>query len=160
VIKEGVLFNDKMKEWTSPDSGDEHGAQKSKIASLTAGIDRTRRDVVMVGFKLRAVQGKPEEAGAMLEALKTAGGNIEVSQSSLELMARELAAQIPVLKKENKLADAKLLGDGLAILLRELAAIPNRPTSSTLFIGQTLLTVEQHEDAIKEFDKIPVPTIP
>src|SRR5262249_34702725 len=49
---------------------------------------------------------------------------------------------------------------GLAILLRELAAIPNRPTSSTLFIGQTLLTAEQHEDAIKEFDKIPVPTSP
>jgi tetratricopeptide (TPR) repeat protein len=72
-------------------------------------------------------------------------------------MARELAALIPGLKREKKEAEAKALGDGVTLLLKELAAIPNLSPSSTLFIGQTLYTVERHDAALKEFEKIKPP---
>lgn len=168
VTKAGALFNGQMRQWNGGDGdrksvddpADPDAAQKKKIAALAAGIDENRRNVIMVGFKLRAVQGKKDDAVAVLNLLEKAGGSFEASQSSLELMGREMAAQIAAFKRENKAAEAKALGDGLAELLKRLAAIPNRPPSSTLFIGQTLLTVGQFDDALKEFAKIPAPALP
>src|SRR4029079_15009362 len=71
---------------------------------------------------------------------------------------RELAAPIPGLKREKKDAEAKALGDGVALLLKELSAVPNLSPSSVLFIGQTLYTVERYDAALDEFKKIKIPS--
>jgi TolA-binding protein len=164
VAKTGSLMTPKMVEWLGGqgDAGDPPfvAAQKAKIAGLTAGVDKTRRDIVMLGFKLCVRQGKPADAAAMLDRLKKAGGSVADNQSTYELMARELAAPIPGLRKEKKDVEAKALGDGVALLLKELSAIPNLTPSSVLFIGQTLHTVGQNDDALKEFAKIPAPAVP
>lgn len=75
-------------------------------------------------------------------------------------MARDLAAQIAPLKKAGQVAEAKAMGDGLAILLKRLSSVPNQTNASILFLGQTLHLVEQYDDAMKEFAKIPVPAVP
>ncbi len=167
VQKTGALVTAELKQWAGGqgDEGDsdELAAQKARVAGLASGVDRTRRDIVMLGFKLRVKQGKPEEAAVMLDLLEKAGGSVEANQSTLELMARELAAQIPGLRQEGKTnpakeTEAKALGDGLAILLKRLVDVPKLTPASILFLGQTLHTVGQDEDAIKQFLKIATPS--
>ena len=175
VRKTGALMNEKMKQWAGgrgdlldpklPDTEDNRdapdvAAQKAPVAGLTAGADQFRRDIFLLGFKLQVKQGKPAEAAAVLDLLKKAGGTIADNQPTLELMARELTAPIPGLKREGKDAEAKVLGEGVTLLLKELAGIPNLSPSSILFIGQTLYTVDRYEDALKEFAKLPVPAVP
>jgi hypothetical protein len=166
IGKVDPAFAAKVQQWAGGDGDpmgdmkDELAAQKKKIADLAAGIDKVRRDIVMVGFKLHAIQGQPAEANKMLDLLRAAGGGVEANQSTLELMARELAAQIPALRKENKPNEAKALGDGLAILLKEFTAIKNLRPSTILFLGQTFFTVGQNEEALAQFARIKVPTPP
>src|SRR5207247_5470237 len=66
----GMLVDARMKKWADKqgDMGDDEEVvrQKAKIAELAVGIDAIRRDVVMGGFTLRCIQGKPAEASAML----------------------------------------------------------------------------------------------
>ena len=160
VDKYGAMFDDTMKQWVVQDEKDPFGAEKAKVADLAKAIDRTRREIVMVGFKLRVRQGNPTEANKMLDLLVKAGGSIEENQTTFEFMARDLAAQIGLLKKSGQVAEAKAMGEGLAILVKKLSEIPNQGSASILFLGQTLYLVEQYEDALKEFEKIPVPVIP
>ncbi len=163
-VARGPLFDDRMKQWAGGqgEPGDEEDVitQKTKTAGLAAGIDRTRRDVVMVGFKLQCILGKPDEAKKMLELLKAAGGGVEANQSTLELMARELAAQIPELRKQNLNTDADQLGAGLALLLNEFTALKELPSTTVLFLGQTFFTVGKYDEALREFAKIPPPSAP
>ena len=160
VDKNGAIYNEKMKQLITSDENDPLAAQKAKVAGLAQGIDRTRKEIVMVGFKLRVRQGKPEEANKMLGLLLKVGGTIEENQPTLEFMARDLAANIAQLKRAGQAAEAKAMGEGLTILLKRLSEIPNRTNASVLFLGQTLYLVEQYEDALKEFVKIPTPVPP
>jgi hypothetical protein len=155
IAKTGPVCDANMKQWL----GDEN-PQKVKVAGLAQAIDKVRRDIVMLGFKLRVRQGKPADATAMLEMLVKAGGTIEDSQPTLESMARELAIQIGVMKKAGQANEAKAMGEGLAILLKRLGDIANLSSASILFLGQTLYLVDQYEEALKEFAKIPVPVPP
>ncbi len=162
-VAKGMMYDDRMRKWAGGqgDEGDDETAagSKAKIAGMASGIDKIRRDIVMVGFKLRCVQGNKEGAAAMLNTLKKAGGGVEANQAALEQMARELAAQIQSLRKEGKKDEAQALGDGLAILLKEFTGIKDLPIPTILFLGNTFHTVGQHDEAIKEFNKIKVPTV-
>jgi TolA-binding protein len=160
VSKGGALLNDKTKQWIGGEPGDsaETIAQKAKIGGLMSGIDKVRNDTILLGFKLFVRQGKPDEAGKMLDLLKKTGGSVAENQNTYELMARELAAPIAGLKRQKKDAEAKALGDGVALLLKELAAVPNLSASSILFIGQTLHIIERHDEALAEFQKIKPPS--
>jgi hypothetical protein len=173
VSKTGALLDDRMKQWAGgrgdlidpkgPDTeenrdGPDVAAQKAKIAGLVAGVDRVRCDTVMLGFKLAVRQGKTDEAAKMLELLKKAGGSVADNQTAYEHTARELAAPIPALRRDKKDAEAKALGAGVTLLLKELRGVPNLSPSSTLFIGQTLYAVEEHEAALEEFKKIKAPS--
>lgn len=167
IMKSGALENGKLKQWADGqgDTGDDEPTviYKARIGGLARGVDKTRREIVMVGFKLRLAQGKVPEATAMLDLLVKAGGTIESNQPTLEMMARELAARIPALTKEGrtnpvKAKEAEDLKAGLAILVKRLGAVPNLTPVSITFLGQTLFTVGQYEDALKEFAKIQPPT--
>ncbi|MBA4190415.1 MAG: hypothetical protein C0467_20700 [Planctomycetaceae bacterium] len=158
------LYDAKMKGWdnTPGDAGDEEaiGLRKRAVAGLAAGIDRIRRDIVMVGFKLRCIQGNAAEAGKMLDLLKAAGGGIETNKDALEFMARDLALHITELKKEGKTKEAADLGAGLNILLTEFTNVKELPLSTILFLGQTFYTIGEWEKAIAEFRKVKPPAQP
>ncbi|HSQ57737.1 MAG TPA: hypothetical protein VLM40_18590, partial [Gemmata sp.] len=161
VAKSGMLYDAKLKQWAGEAGSDEETTkQKAEIARVAANVDKVRRDVVMLGFKLGALQGKADEAAKMLNILKSAGGGVEANQATLELMARELAVQIPALRKSGKEKEAKLLGDGLATLLKEFTSLKELSTSSILFLGQTFYTVAQYEEALSQLKKIKVPVPP
>jgi hypothetical protein len=163
IGKVDAAFAAKVQQWAGGNgdaADDPDAAQKKKIADLAAGIDKVRRDIVMVGFKLHAVQGQPAEATKMLDLLRAAGGGIDSNQRALELMARELAAHIPLLRKEGKANEAKALGEGLGILLKEFTAAKDLQPNTILFLGQTFHTVEQHEEALAQLGKIKPPTMP
>jgi hypothetical protein len=159
-VDKGPVYDDKMKQWMGDTADDDEAKLKMRVAALAQNIDRTRREIVMVGFKLRVRQGKPAEATRMLDLLTKAGGSIEENQPTLEFMARDLAAHIPALKKTGQAAEAKAMGEGLAILLKRLSSLPNLTPASILFLGQTLYLVEQYDEALKEFAKISVPVPP
>lgn len=164
-VRRGNVFDDRMKQWSGGqgDPGDEDEnliAQKTRIAGLAANIDRVRREIILLGFRLWCVRGEPDQAKAMLELLKQAGGGVEANQSALELTARELAAQIPELRRQNRTAEAERLGAGLALLLNEFTAVKDLPTTTILFLGQTFYTVGRYDEAIAEFRKIPPPSRP
>jgi len=158
------LFDAKMKGWSggSGDPGDPEAVakQKTQIAGLASAIDKIRRDIVMVGFKLRCVQGNSAEAGKMLTLLKEAGGGVEANQQSLELMARELSALITEYKKEGKAKQAADLGAGLNLLLTEFTSLKELTNSTILFLGQTFYTIGEWNKSITEFRKIKPPTQP
>jgi len=86
-----------------------------------------------------------------------AGGSIEDNLPILELLGREMAAQMTVLRKEGKKAEADALGAGLVMLLKKITAVPKLSPQMTLFIGQTLQTVGEYDKAIETLKKIPVP---
>ncbi|MCE9567877.1 MAG: hypothetical protein K8U57_38245 [Planctomycetes bacterium] len=157
------LYDEAMKKWdnTPGDAGDPEpvALRKRNVAALAAGIDRIRRDIVMVGFKLRCVQGNKDEAEKMLDLLKKAGGGIETNQSALEFMARELAAQISELKKVNKVKEAADLGAGLNLLLKEFTAIKDLPIPTILFLGTTFYQISEFKNAMAEFRKIKPPSV-
>ncbi|HVL13014.1 MAG TPA: hypothetical protein VM529_10645 [Gemmata sp.] len=164
VTKSGALYDARMKQWSGGqgDAGDPDavGKQKSDISRAAAGVDKVRRDVVMVGFKLAAAQGKKDEAAKLLDLLKAAGGGVESNQQTMELTARELAAQIPGLRRAGKVNEAKALGDGLALLLQEFTRLKELPTATVLFLGQTFYTVGQYDEALAQLAKIKPPTPP
>jgi len=157
------LYDEAMKKWdnTPGDAGDDEatGLRKRGVASLAAGIDRIRRDIVMVGFKLRCVQGNADEAKKMLELLKQAGGGIETNQAALEFMARELALQITELKKANKIKEAADLGAGLNLLLTEFTGLKDLPIPTVLFLGTTFYQIGEWVKAMNEFKKIKPPSV-
>jgi tetratricopeptide (TPR) repeat protein len=167
IKKSGALVSSQLKAWASGqgDANDDEAtlAYKARIAGLASGIDKTRREIVLAAFKLRLAQGQVTEATKMLDLLEQAGGSIEANQPILEMMARELSARIPALSQEGKTnptkaKEAEDLKAGLAILVKRLGTVPNLPPASIIFLGETLLTVEEYEDALKEFAKIPPPS--
>jgi tetratricopeptide (TPR) repeat protein len=164
IRKQGRTLNPAIQQWSGGqgDAGDDEATMKKKaaIAATAASVDKFRRDTVMVGFKLAAIQGKKDEASRMLELLKTAGGGIAENQGTLELMARELAAQIPALRKAGKDSEAKVLGEGVAILLKEFTSLKELTPTTILFLGQTFQIVGQNKEALAELEKIKPPTPP
>jgi hypothetical protein len=86
-----------------------------------------------------------------------AGGTVETSLPMLEPVGRELAANMVRLRKQGKKAEADALGAGLAVLLGKIAAVPNLPQSTTLFVGQMLIEVGKINEATGMLKKIPEP---
>jgi tetratricopeptide (TPR) repeat protein len=164
-VKKGMLYDPRMQEWAgamsdSTPEGDRNAELKIKISKLAAGIDKIRRDIVMVGFKLRCVQGNKDEAAKMLANVKLAGGGIETNQATFEQMARELAAQMAAFRREGKTKEADDLGAGLTLLLKEFTALKELNPATILFLGHTFYTVAQYDEALAQFAKIKVPVVP
>jgi tetratricopeptide (TPR) repeat protein len=158
VVKtSGPVFTAEMKAWAEGGGGDAEAVQKSKVAQLAAAVDKTRVEVVLAGFRLKVKDSKPNEAAELLDLMIKAGGSIEDNLPVLELLGREMAAQMAQLRKEGKKADADALGAGLAVLLKKITAVPKLSPQMMLFIGQTLQTVGEYDKAIETLKKIPVP---
>ncbi len=159
--KDGPLLQGELQRWIGGqgDDGDseEIAAQKARIAGLAAGIDKVRRDIGLLSFKLAVQQGNPEMARQRLEAVKKLGVTVDNSQDMYERLARELAAVMANHRREKRDAEAKLVGDGLQLLLDELLNAPKKTQRMLIFIGQTLSTIGDHQRAIDILKEIPPP---
>lgn len=157
VRTNGAVLTPEIKAWSGAGVEGEDATQKLRIAQLAAGVDKTRVDVILAGFRLRVKQGKAAEGAALIDVMVKAGGTIEDNLPVLELLGRELAAQMTVLRKQGKKPEADALGAGLAELLKKIRAVPNLPVSSKLFIGQTLEAVALYDEAIETLKQVPAP---
>ncbi|MBA4063805.1 MAG: hypothetical protein C0501_08850 [Isosphaera sp.] len=157
----GPVLDDRARKLTQPADTDppEAATQKARVQANAVAVDRFRQDIILVGFKLRCLQGNVKEAQAMLDRLKGAGG-VEGNQKALEGVTRELAAKIADLKKQGMAKEADGVGAGLALLIKEVSALPKLESTTVLFLGQTLAAVGRYDEAVAEFKKIPVPSEP
>lgn len=156
VEKSGSLVTAEMRTWAEGSGGD-HAEQKARIAQLAGIVDKTRVDLILTAFRLRVKQGKAAESEALLNLMVKAGGSIENSLPLLEPVGRELAAQVVVLRKEGKQAEANTLAAGLGVLLNKIAKVPNLPQPTVLFVGNMLLEVGKPDDAMAMLKQIPAP---
>ncbi|VTU02547.1 unnamed protein product [Gemmataceae bacterium] len=157
------LFDDQMRGWSGgtgdPGDSDTVAKQKAQIAGLAQNIDKVRRDIVMIGFKVRCLQGKKDQAAKMLEALKAAGGGVEFNRQVLMDTAEELSAKLLALKRENKAKEAGDLGGGLALLLSEFTSVKELSPPTLLFLGDTLSTIGEWGKAVEAFGKVQPPSV-
>jgi hypothetical protein len=157
----GPVLDARAQKLTQPADADEPAvaAQKARVITDAGKVDQARQDLILVGFKVRCAQGNQAEAQAMLDRLKQAGG-IEGNQKALEGVTRELAFRMGELRREGKKKEADDLGAGLALLIKEVSALPKLEAGTVLFLGQTLHAVGRFDEAAAEFRKIPAPSEP
>jgi hypothetical protein len=162
LLRTGPLLTDKLKQWSSGegDAGDDEATkrQKAQIANLATTIDRSRREIGLLGFRLAVEQGQIEEARRRLSALKKIGLTVETSADMYEQLARQLAVRLAQLQKQKQQTEATSLAQGVQLLLHELRSAAQLTPRTILFIAQTLATIGEHETALQEAEKIPPPS--
>jgi hypothetical protein len=157
VRKNGPLFTPEMKAWSAGAGDDKDTVQKARIAELAGKVDKARVDVILADFRLKVKQSKGAEAAALLNLIEKAGGNIENSLPLLEPVGRELAAQLAVLRKEGRKAEADALAAGLAVLLNKITTVKKLPEPTILFVGQMLVEVGECDKAMEMLRRIGAP---
>lgn len=152
----GPYFTDEMRRWQADDQAAD-GAKKARVANLAGGVDKTRRDVIVLAVKARVRQGQVDQAAALIDLLKSFGGSVEANVPVLQQLSVELTAQIRAARGEGKADEAKTLTDGFTKMLDKLSAEPTLPAGVQLFIGQSLNNVGEHARAVEVLRKIPAP---
>lgn len=160
VEKSGALLTPEMKKWFDKGGEGQDFAQKARVAEMAGNADKRRVDVILTAFRLKVKQAKAQETEALLNLMTKAGGSVQDSLPLLEPVGRELAAQMAILRKEGKKAEADALGAGLATLLTKITTVPKLPQPTTLFVGQMLLEVGEFDKATETLKKIPPPEFP
>jgi hypothetical protein len=145
------------KELSEDADKDQNDPQKDQIKKLAEGVDRYRRDLIVLALKIRVKKGEAEKGVEQLDLLKKLGGSIEANIATLEQITAEMASQIVTLKREGKPAEAKALSDGFSKLLDKLSAEQGLPVSVQRFLGQSLILVGQFDRAIETLKKVPPP---
>ena len=135
-----------------PDRG-----QKVKVGKLADGVDKLRRDLVVLGLKTRVQLGQGENSKQLFELLKKYGGSIESNQQMLEQLTTEMGGRIEGLRKAGKAPEAQALSGAFGQLLEEIAKEPNLPPGMQLFLGQALVVVGEYDKAVNALKNVPRP---
>lgn len=140
------------------EAGEADAPQKSRVEKLAEGVDKLRRDLVVVALKTRVQQGKAEKEGVELfELLKKFGGSVEANVPTLEQLTLEMSGRIEKLRRDGKGAEADALAAGFGKLLEKVSAEPNLPPAVQLFLGQALIVVGEYGKAEEALAKVPRP---
>jgi hypothetical protein len=153
----GPYFDDEMKGWQGGEKDDAEAAHKGRVANLAGGVDKVRRDLIVLAMRTRVQQGQAEKAAESLDQLKKFAGSLEANAPVLQQLAAEMAGQITSLRKAGKKAEADALTAGFGKLVDKIAAEPKLPPGVQLFIGQSLVVVDQAPKAVEVLKKIPRP---
>ncbi len=132
-------------------------AQKVKVGKLAEGVDKLRRDLVVVGLKTRVQLGQGDNSKQLFELLKKYGGSIEANQQMLENLTLEMGGRIEALRKAGKAPEAQALSGAFGSLIEEIAKEPNLPPPMQLFLGQALVVVGEYEKAVNALKNITRP---
>jgi hypothetical protein len=140
-----------------PPADDPDAGAKARAIKTAEGVDKVRRDLIVLALKARVKQGQADKAAELLDLLKKYGGNIEANVATLQQLTTEMAAQIIDLRKTGKADEAQALSDGFAKLLDRVSAEPNLPPAVQLFLGQSLSLVGDYAKAEEMLKKVPSP---
>lgn len=138
-------------------AAEKDAARKSRVATIADGVDKTRRNVIVLAVKARVKQGQVDQAAELIDLLKSFGGSVEANIPVMQQLSVELSAQIKSARADGRADEAKTLTQGFTKLLDKLSAEPNLPPGVQLFIGQSLTGVGEHARAIETLRKVPDP---
>ncbi len=131
--------------------------QKARVEKLAEGVDKLRRDLVVLSLKTRVQQGQADKGVELLDLLKKFGGSIEANVPTLEQLTLEMSGRIEKLRREGKGAEAQALAGGFGKLLEKVSAEPNLPPAVQLFLGQALIVVGEYGKAEEALARVPRP---
>jgi hypothetical protein len=139
---------------------DGEAAQKARVEKLADGVDKLRRDLVVVALKTRVQQGQADKGGELLDLLKKFGGSVEASVPTLEQLTLDINRRIEGLRRAGKADEAKAVAGGFGQLLEKVSAEPNLPAKVQLFLGQALIVVGEYGKAEAALARVPRPGDP
>ena len=137
---------------SGPDS-----ALKTRVLKTAEGVDKLRRDVIVLALRVRVKQGKADQGAELLALLKQYGGSIEANITTLQQLTGEIAGQIQSLRKVGKNDEAKAMSEGFGKLLDVLSQEPTLPPAVQIFLGQSLVLVGEFGKAEEALKKVPPP---
>jgi hypothetical protein len=139
-------------------AGDEpDAAARGRAARLAEGVDKLRRELVMLAVKIRVKQGRADLGVEQLDLLRAYGGGPDANPATLRQLAADLGGQVQALRREGKADEAKALADAFGKLLDGVAAAPNLPPSTRLLVGQALVLVGEYGKAEAVLKQVPAP---
>lgn len=157
IEKNGSAVTAEMKAWDTNDEKD--GPQRVKVVKLAEGVNKTRVEVLLAGFRLRVRQNQAAEGAKLLDLMVKVGGSVEENLPLLEALGRETAAKLLAFKKEGKTKEAEELGKGLTVLLKKIQSVPKLSSQQLLFIAQMFEAVGEYEAALENARKVPEPEL-
>ena len=135
-------------------------SRKARVATIADGVDKTRRNVIVLAVKARVKQGQVDKAAELIDLLKAYGGSVETNVPVLRQLSIELSAQIKAARAEGRADEAKSLTEGFTKLLDKLSAEPGLSPQVRLFIGSSLTEVGEYGRAVAALQQVPDPGEP
>lgn len=132
-------------------------AVRGRSAKLAEGIDKFRRELILLAVKIRVKQGRADQGVEQLDLLRAYGGGLDSNPAALRQLAAELGGQVQALRKAGKPEEANALAGAFGKLLDGVAAAPNLPSSTRLLVGQALGLVGEYAKAEAALKAVPPP---
>ncbi|MBX9584049.1 MAG: hypothetical protein K2X87_27425, partial [Gemmataceae bacterium] len=132
-------------------------AARGRATKLADGVDKLRRELVMLAVKIRVKQGRADLGVEQLDLLRAYGGGPDANPATLRQLAADLGGQVQALRREGKADEAKALADAFGKLLDSVAAAPNLAPATRLLVGQALVLVGEYGKAEAALKGVPAP---
>ena len=139
---------------------DPDAAVRGRSVKLAEGIDRFRRELVLLAVKIRVKQGRADQGVEQLDLLRSYGGGLDSNPAALRQLAADLGGQVRDLRRAGKPDEARALADAFGKLLGAVAAAPNLPPSTRVLVGQALSLVGEYDKAEVVLKAVPAPADP
>lgn len=127
-----------------------------------ARLKKARQDFVVVAMSGYLQNKQGDQAGELLEALQSAGGNVEQNAAAMRQLAASVRGQIETLVKEGKKAEADEMGRGFTEFLDKIKGddTSKLPKNTIIFLGEGYAAVDQHGKAADLFGQLLAKTDP
>lgn len=143
-----------------PADADPDTAARGRAAKLAEGVDKLRRDLILLAVKIRVKQGRAEQGVEQLDLLRAYGGGLDANPAALRQLAGDLGAQVQALRKAGKADEANALAGAFGKLLDGVAASPTLPAATRLLVGQALNLIGEYGKAEAVLKAVPAPADP
>lgn len=139
---------------------DPEAAARGRLLKTAEAVDRVRREVAVLGLKVRVRQGQAELAAELFALLRQYGGGADGNAAVLRQLTAELGGQVQALRRDGKGAEADALAAGFGKLLDAVGAEPNLGPGTRLLLGQSFLLVGEYGKAEGMLRQVPAPADP
>ncbi|MBX3400400.1 MAG: hypothetical protein KF873_16830 [Gemmataceae bacterium] len=119
------------------------------------GLDRFRRELIVLGLQGRIREGAVDQAAELFKLLEQLGGSVEATTDALARLVVLVRPQIDELKKQMKDDEAQKLTDVVGKLLGEQAAKEKLSARALAFLGRSLRDLGLYEKALEVLAKVP-----
>ena len=128
------------------------------VADLAKGLDADRIKLILVPLlQARLQEGAVEQTVALLDQLKTFGGNLLVTARVVQQGVASVRPIVDTLRAEGKVDEANKLVASVGNLVNKLAAEKDLPNEVLLNLGRSFRDLGELGKAVELFERIPTP---